>query len=220
MDWRDEFVKPMNRITHDSQTLLGDFIALAGNWVYENAEEAAKFAAQIIDPTIVLFANNDIFVRTKLDDCEHDAAKKTPAPLMKTINFRYFTKLPNGHQRLSSVTLDRLMLSFSSMFHRYNRYVSRWDIDIEDKGTFSMCAPYRGRILLDENYNSAVLDRFLEFVLEVIILPPIAYYAIMTKKNINSFWIIASTASGSKMPRLELQLYSMVSIRDAEKVRL
>jgi hypothetical protein len=46
MDWRDEFIQPINRIVQDAEVPLADFIALAGNWVYKSAEEAAKFAAQ------------------------------------------------------------------------------------------------------------------------------------------------------------------------------
>jgi hypothetical protein len=141
MDWRDEFIQPINRIVQDAEVPLAEFIALAGNWVYKSAEEAAKFAAQIIDPTIVLFANGDVFVRQTLDECEDDGAKRTPSALMKLINFRYFGKNADGEQVIRSQTLDKLMLAYSPMFHRYNRYVSRWDIDANDKGTFGMCAP-------------------------------------------------------------------------------
>jgi hypothetical protein len=168
MDWRDEFIQPMNHIVQDAEVPLGDFIALAGNWVYRCAEEAAKFAAQIIDSTIVLFANGDVFVRQKLDECEDDGAKKTPSTLMKLINFRFFTIDKNGDKVIRSQTLDKLMLAYSPMFHRYNRYVSRWDIDASDKNTFGMCAPYRGRMLTDDQYDPTMLDRFLEFVLTVI----------------------------------------------------
>ncbi|KAE9342987.1 hypothetical protein PF008_g9899 [Phytophthora fragariae] len=168
MDWRDVFIQPMNRITHDAHVLLAEFIAISGNWVYKNIEEAAKIAAQIIDPTIVLFANGDVFVRQKLDECEDDGAKKTPSALMKLINFRFFSKDAEGRETIRSHTLDRIMLVYSPMFHRYNRYVSRWDIDANDNGTFGMCAPYRGQMLSDDEYDPKMLNRFLEFVLEVI----------------------------------------------------
>jgi hypothetical protein len=111
MDWRDEFIQPINRIVQDAEVPLADFIALAGNWVYKSAEEAAKFAAQIIDPTIVLFANGDVFVRQTLDECEDDGAKRTPSALMKLINFRFFAKDMNGEEVIRSRTLDKLMLT-------------------------------------------------------------------------------------------------------------
>ena len=161
--WRSKYVKPLNQIIMDQMVNWSDFKAICGDCIFNSADGCARFAAFFLDKCLVMTSNN-LILRNNFDQNSDDSTDQKREDLPMKLIFHF----ENEKGKLKNITLAALLKAHGSYFHEYNRVVMKWDHDPTKIDEFSLCTPFRGRVLPDDDYDAEFLKPCLDWIFDTI----------------------------------------------------
>jgi uncharacterized protein YifN (PemK superfamily) len=150
--------------------------SICGDCKFQTQIMCARLAALFIDKVLIHTSNN-LLVRNMIDTDTDEAMDNKREDLLDKLMFKHYRKAPRSVSRtpdsesaepISAISLKKLMTNHGSLFHEYSRLVMKWDHDNTNTDEFSLCTPFRGRLLDDEHYDESYLTKCLDWLRDTI----------------------------------------------------